>query len=805
MEINFTSEQIEFLREKDLANTSIKEILEEVEHESTRTFSFWELISQYHIQIPIIQRDYAQGRNDEKTVQIREGFINAIHDCLNGSGNLHLDFIYGSAADGENLVLLDGQQRITTLFLLHWYIANRTKQISLFSETFLKFSYKTRISSKDFCEALIKHPADCFEDNLYKQITNENWFFRSWQKDPTVKAMLIMIDAIHLKFKDWSVQQFEDAWKKLAENQIINFQFLDLDEFDLTDELYIKMNARGKALTEFENFKAWLIQRTENDTSIEFSSWPTKLDTIWTDLFWTHKADADFEIDTEMMQYFKGFALNCYAEKIENGSLKDAQKDFITKFNDGEYIPFSEFEKTGLLASVDSCLKLLSFLEGDNIKKIKEWLNTEQKSIFKTFIDKPNYWNRVTFYALSQFLLQNNQQPIAYSDIEIKQLKEWMRVCRNLIQNTQIDDQSRFADAIKSIKSLSKYCDDIYTYLAQSTDEISSFSLAQKEDEKLKAELIKENPSWEELLVRYERHDYFYGQLGFLINYSEVEGKYNIERFKFYAEKASFLFDNYLDSKEFDLDRALLVKKDYMLQLGNRWRFCLPNKGRLRDREENWRRIFRDPKSTVTFKALLDDPRSLGDIIEDGKIIVTNWRSHFIKHPELLEYCNQRLIRWLPNDDIRLLGSSGLNHYHAELRSYAFYIGFIIGCDITDFTPFNKTGYFSVKGGSNKPCAVIDNWKVKGHDFAMDIYYHDGKYKIRFFDRNEKEYEEEIVTCLRKDDMFELDASYGGVSYSRLLETDAETYNEIKSLCTSLQKLQMNKQAQESNIPKFEE
>lgn len=795
MKINFTSEQIEFLREKDLAKLSIKDVLEEVEKDYTKTFSFWDLIVNYHIQIPIIQRDYAQGREDEKSTQIREEFINTIHNCLLGDGNLHLDFIYGSAADGKNLILLDGQQRITTLFLLHWYLANRTEQISPLNHIFLKFSYQTRISSKDFCQALVKHPLNSFEDLLQNQIKNENWFYRSWQKDPTVKAMLVMINTIHSKFKHWSNQQCEHAWEKLIAKQTINFQFLDLNEFDLTDELYIKMNARGKALTEFENFKAWLIQKTEADSNIEYPSWPTLLDTIWTDLFWNHKADDDFQIDTEMMQYFKGFALNCYAEKLEKGSLKDDSKELITKFNEVDYIPFSDFEKTGLLEAINSCLKILSFLEGENINKLKECLNTNGKSIFKTFIAKPNYWNRATFYALTKFLLHKNQSPLTYSDTDIKQLKEWMRVCRNLIQNTQIDDQTRFKDAIKSIQALSFYCDDIYAYLAQTSDEIAFFSAAQKEDEILKAKLIKENPTWEQVLISYEKHDYFYGQLGFLIQYADVDGCKDIERFKFYAKKAASIFDSYLHSKNFELDRALLVKKDYLLQFGNRWRFCLPNNGTLRDREENWRRIFRDTDNRAkTFKALLDDPKSLEEIIQEGTKNIYNWRFYFIKYPQIIAYCTKRLVRWRSETDIRLLGASGLNHKHAEMRSYAFFIEYLNNKDITDLNLFTKTGYYFAMGGNSQPCAVIDNWQIKTHNFAIDIYYQKKKYKLRFFDRNEKDFENEIVNCLTEENMFELDHSFEDISFVKSFETETETYNAIKNLCISLQ--EMNKFSQ---------
>jgi hypothetical protein len=80
------------------------------------------------IRVPMIQRDYAQGRPAE--TEVREEFLKALQDALlkpadDSTLPLNLDFIYGSVeGDGETRFLpLDGQQRLTTLFLLHWYLA----------------------------------------------------------------------------------------------------------------------------------------------------------------------------------------------------------------------------------------------------------------------------------------------------------------------------------------------------------------------------------------------------------------------------------------------------------------------------------------------------------------------------------------------------------------------------------------------------------------------------------------------------------------------------------------------------------
>ena len=67
------------------------------------------------IKIPIIQRDYAQGRNSDAVARIRANFLDVLHDALTTGTLLSLDFVYGEVIN-ETLYPLDGQQRLTTLW-----------------------------------------------------------------------------------------------------------------------------------------------------------------------------------------------------------------------------------------------------------------------------------------------------------------------------------------------------------------------------------------------------------------------------------------------------------------------------------------------------------------------------------------------------------------------------------------------------------------------------------------------------------------------------------------------------------------
>lgn len=73
----------------------------------------------YQIEIPIIQRDYAQGRPSEG--KIRNKLVNHIADALKNKCPIELDFVYGMITENKRtaqslFIPIDGQQRLTTLF-----------------------------------------------------------------------------------------------------------------------------------------------------------------------------------------------------------------------------------------------------------------------------------------------------------------------------------------------------------------------------------------------------------------------------------------------------------------------------------------------------------------------------------------------------------------------------------------------------------------------------------------------------------------------------------------------------------------
>jgi len=646
-------------------------------------YTFWKLINENSIEIPIIQRDYAQGRDEDKVVRIRKKFLNTLYEMINiDNKSIDLDFVYGKTENIDNnniFIPLDGQQRLTTLFLLHWYLAPKDESNIVeekYKKILEKFTYKTRISSRDFCKKLVNESIEkklSIKNGKYlllsDYIKEQKWFYESWIKDPTIKSMLVMLDEIDLKFKDKA-----DFFEKLIfeKNAPITFQYLPLDDFGLTDELYIKMNARGKTLTDFENFKA-NFEKYLNKLDA------SKMDTIWTDLFWEYKEQRDgyYFIDEKFLNFFTNMTFNLYIEK----------NDLIVKSKIDEINIFDIYEDTyNEKKNAERITKLLDSL--CNIVKVDNRLN-KYKEYFDVFIghkdeDKKNdnelklsYWHRTRFYSLSLFLMKYEN----INDSNIHILEQWLRVTFNLINNQLIQSPELFINAIRGVNELSINIDGIYDYISKQ-EKLTGFNDRQSREEVLKAQLILNDNRWEKLFIRAEEHWYLDGQIGFLLNYSKKDA-YNIDSFKSYLEKFELLFtEKIFQDKKYLLQRALLSKGDYLPYFKSNYTFCSIETA-LRTKEDNWRKVFNDfeeeSKISNILKKLLDDIVIEKDIESNLiEIIDTfsekDWREGFVKEPLIIDYCKKLQIRFEDENDILLLSKERTSGIHAEYYSYYLYL-----------------------------------------------------------------------------------------------------------------------------------
>lgn len=251
------------------------------------------------VRVPLIQRDYAQGREDPGVDRIRGAFVEALHAAVTGSEPLDLDFVFGEVSEGA-FTPLDGQQRLTTLFLLHWYLAARSGEGA--DGRWRAFTYETRASARDFCEALgarVELPPGAKPSAW---IRDQTWFLATWRGDPTVDGMLVTLDAVHARF---TRSDAAAAWRRLADraNPAVTFHVLPIEGMGSADAFYVKMNSRGRPLTAFESFKARFEQALARIHRERAEAFARSVDGAWSDVLWDVRRPDDDVIDDEFLRY----------------------------------------------------------------------------------------------------------------------------------------------------------------------------------------------------------------------------------------------------------------------------------------------------------------------------------------------------------------------------------------------------------------------------------------------------------------------------------------------------------------------
>lgn len=304
------------------------------------------------IVIPKFQRDYAQGRKGKE--ELRNNFLDDLfgvieNDDSDAPARIY-DFIYGQRekpneqhSDLNYFYPVDGQQRLTTVFLLLLYIGKIAVAKGIIKEHELdflsKFSYETRDSSSQFCDMLVKTKAEEFA-NLPAYLEDHHRMTGAWVNDPTISGMKRMLSDIYTRLNAKGEEADYDLFWKNA-TQKIAFWRLYIDGLKTIDDLYIKMNSRGKHLSEFENFKAEIDQLAQKfgKANGEFQK---EMDTTWTNLFWGYRdkdndrkfpnyddpGQKDFTdngLDDKMLAFFRNYLI---IVGVKNGVLaKSASAD----------------------------------------------------------------------------------------------------------------------------------------------------------------------------------------------------------------------------------------------------------------------------------------------------------------------------------------------------------------------------------------------------------------------------------------------------------------------------------------------
>ncbi len=705
--------------------------------------SFWQLINEYKINIPIIQRDYAQGRIEE--FEKRDKFLNSIFKYLITDSNLSLDFIYGKINDGI-FYPIDGQQRLTTLFLLHWYVFTKEKKWDEAKrETLRRFAYNTRISSREFCERIVDEditiPQIKEDKALIEEISDKHWFRANWKKDPTINSMFIMMQAIHNKY----VEQISDLnislYDKLLDKQLITFNTLDLGEkgFELVDELYIKMNSRGKQLTNFENFKANFIEfidKTFKEDEIKHpikgmvslsGYFSYKIEKEWTDLFWLYKDDKNL-IDNRFLNFFDFISQLCFFKDNSNAKADEYKgyRHFEQIFNKKENLLF-------LFYSLDNLYDITSNNKNLGIDNLNTFFNNvfAENSLFDTntnnlftlaIEDKLDAKQKILFYSILQFIQKHKIKNVTES------LKNYIRIVRNLLQARRQRNETKYNTNVRinEFGSYWKLFLQIATNNPIDTIKIvdNSGSLISKEsieNEKIKANIIKNDTSLRTVIYEIENYKYFNGLIHLL------EPEKNKNKLKIYFNSIQEIFNNNEDSI---IIRGLIASGFKGIYTKN----CRMGMMKYFGNKDSWNAILtsEDQKVSQSVISLLkeynqqtidDTEKKLQNIINmwfEGNPNDKSWKYYFLKYKSFTSN-NLNYYAWKNDYEIRILGSDSSNPLLAyHINPYVLTVCELINnkdiCDVNQcYQQYTGNSPLILKNGIKCTC-VEKGWQIEGID-----------------------------------------------------------------------------------------
>jgi hypothetical protein len=259
--------------------------------------------------IPEIQRDYVWGKDqiDGLLKSLFDDYNNFMASCSNV--NIQIDdnesiqnsllnhyksikfgssigfiYAYSDREYPDKYFLIDGQQRLTTIYLLITVIASMDEEFKIvfnklyFSNQKSFIEYRVREASLLFLNKAI---SEIIESGQF-ELKDKFWYYDFYKSDKTIQSTINALQIIksNIEYYKINICSFKDYLL-----DYVQFWYFDTNISEQGEELYVYMNARGTAMQSNENLKAELLSQIDSKKQKEKNEWGTKWE-IWQDTFW---------------------------------------------------------------------------------------------------------------------------------------------------------------------------------------------------------------------------------------------------------------------------------------------------------------------------------------------------------------------------------------------------------------------------------------------------------------------------------------------------------------------------------------
>ena len=333
------------------------------------------------IVIPDLQRDYCWGNNalttDRQHHELVTNFVKNIVELFEQDKEREntLGLIYGYEQPHNHIQICDGQQRLTTLFLLLGFINTQTNgefNQYIISEQEMNddnephLQYAIRESTLYFLSDLARN---AFVDKVTKldakAIKGSDWYFNEYEQDASIQSMIAALENIKRFFESHVINNYSALGNFVLDKLCV--LYYDMETRYRGEETYVVINTTGEPLTATENIKPILLGNLSEEQSKKYSEqWEERED--W---FWQNRGK-DQTADAGMNKFFEWYwQIGLIQESSsENGnkSTLNARDLFLNEpkedraANKGNYAQFKSLENldkyyTALTVLVDKIVQ----------------------------------------------------------------------------------------------------------------------------------------------------------------------------------------------------------------------------------------------------------------------------------------------------------------------------------------------------------------------------------------------------------------------------------------------------------------
>lgn len=633
--------------------------------------TFVELIQQHTVVVPPMQRDYVQGRRDQKSRDVSEGLICALVNAIKLNKKCHLNFVIGTRNDDDSVFLLDGQQRLTTLFLLHFYIALMSNRLNSFRDLVtdkdggqLRFRYETRFTTQTFLDSLLNCEPSRMPNDIELFIRQSNWYVPDYDDDASISSMIDVLARFHKKFER---ANFESLYEQLFDRRSITFFFLLDEAIDSPHDHYIKINSRGKRLTDLELFKSSFYAALDKHNELQSisSELQEKLDDTYPEFLWQLFAGENRGPQVDRL------IRSLIHTVFWTNELLSLGKDEAAERSKTSVLLYSFEYDESLLKK--SCALFMHFM--DSIMTVKETDDGFFDAYIKSSLidtQADSYPSRTFLYCLAI---------CASQEMDVFNFKKWTHFLRNVVFNDDgIDGFEDVYARCQQFASLIQF--DLNTIGVERLDKFRRDLLRQELE---KASWIANEEDLKAITEIEQQLPFFNGRIYFLLHLSIQGTLWNKPMLRELAESASFFgADNYADLIAFFLAKGIPALEERISASSGTYTFGYND---TRHYAHHWRSIFNNRYSDFEghLKTLLNRKK------EDIPGFIQQCREEYLRDhdeesfhrcliemPDLLkEYMNVSASNygryWRRNEsDIYLLQNTQRVNYSHYLLLYLF-------------------------------------------------------------------------------------------------------------------------------------